>query len=495
MRVLWVDADENPWTEANGWRTVEDFGLKVSSFAACDDARAAVAAKEYDLLVVRAELEGAEDLLRYARKLLKNDSRRVVLSSSTWAKEQFKAHSKTAGAAHRYARVPMPPEGFLGLVADLFGCAVEELGEFTLPSGEELSMDELRGKPAPAPRPSLTLSDLNLAPAVEAAAPEEEAPAPVRAPARTTKKRAAAAESEDVETLRKYLRIKEEQLDISDDERQELSLENERLQKEAHALQLRLRELEHLEAEMAKKVAQMEEDRRNADFQHQREKEERDRAERSAAERVKQLEASVSESSEKYENLRVRVRKDIRKIRENERDLEARLELLRRDSETLLRTRDERVLEMQRKIDALEFDLDQVQDSKVQAQMEAERYLAKLSRVARALHIATGLIEHDHVSDEELDELVPFMGGAANAEEPKAAAGEGGSGDEGGSGGGEGGGPAGAELPPAGEDGNMDLDRELSDELEALANDGEPTQMISAEALETMEGDPESHSG
>ena len=458
MRVLWVDADENPWTEASGWRTVEDFGLKVSTFTSCDSARDAVSAKEYDLLVVRAELAGAEEFLAFARGELSQDPRRILLGSSTWNKDRFKAHSKTPAAAHRYARVPMPVEGFLGLVADLFGCAVEELGEFNLPPAEAFSLSQAL------------------------AAPAEE---PAR-PARTTRKRAAAVESEDVETLRKYLRIKEEQLEISDDERQELSRENERLQKDAHTLQLRLRELEHLEAEMAKKVSQMEEDRRNAEFHQRQEKEEHDREGRAHSERARQLETQLADSTEKYENLRVRVRKDIRKIRENERDLEARLELLRRDSETLLRTRDERVLEMQRKIDALEFDLDQVQDSKVQAQMEAERYLAKLSRVARALHVATGLIEHEHASDDELDDLAPFMGGAANAEEPKEPAA---------AAGGEGLVPVAAEAPAEGDLTHAELDRGLSEELEALANDGEPTQMISAEALESMEGDPESHSG
>jgi hypothetical protein len=149
---------------------------------------------------------------------------------------------------------------------------------------------------------------------------------------------------------------------------------------------------------------------------------------------------------------------------------------------------------MQRKIDALEFDLDQVQDSKVQAQVEAERYLAKLSRVARALHVATGIIEHDASSDDELDELEPFMGGAANAEEVKAPSGGDGFGGEGAAGGGSDGGQA---MVAAGEEGSDDpgRDRDLSEDLEALANDGEPTQMLSAEALENMEGEPESNSG
>lgn len=301
------------------------------------------------------------------------------------------------------------------------------------------------------------------------------------------------AESEDIDVLRKYLRIKEEQLEISEGEREELSLENERFQKEAHTLQVRVRELEHLHDELTKKLQQMEEDKQLMAREQQRESEERERSEKGMSEKIRTLESQVGDADEKYENLRVRVRKDIRKIRENERDLEARLELLRRDSATLLNARDEKVLEMQRKIDALEFDLDQVQDSRVQAQMEAERYLAKLSRVARALHIAVGMIEHDNTSEDELDELEPLMGGAANAEDSSVDS-QGGSvagGNDSGSSA-----PAGAETPPEEESEQEAGEREaLSAELEALASSGEATQMISTDSLKSMGGEPESSSG
>jgi hypothetical protein len=176
------------------------------------------------------------------------------------------------------------------------------------------------------------------------------------------------------------------------------------------------------------------------------------------------------------------VRKDIRKIRENERDLEARLELTRKDSATLLSARDEKVLELQRKIDALEFDLDQVQDGRVQAQMEAERYLAKLSRVSRALQVANSMIEDDRAGEAELEELEPVAGGAANAEEPAAPAS------------GEPADPAAAAAPPA--EGELPAeDAPISEELAALANEGEPTQMISADALDNVGGESGNQSG
>lgn len=429
MRVLWVDADGNPWTDSNGWRVLEDFGLKVQRISSIAEAQKELPKKEFDLVLIRAELQGAPSFLVQARRLLDKDERKMVLASSDWSKEQFRVHSKTDGAAHRYARVPMPPEGFLNLVADLFGCAVEEFADFHLAS-------------TPVP------------------------PKPPKKKARKTE--SSESDADDIEVLRKYLAIREEQLEISEGEREEQARENERLQKEAHQLQLKLREFEHMHDELNKKLAQMEETKSEAERRMSQEREESERNLKLSAEKAKSLEAQITEAGEKYENLRGRVRKDIRKIRENERELEARLELARKDSETLLQARDVKVLELQRKIDALEFDLDQVQDSRVQAQMEAERYLAKLSRVSRALQIANHMIEDDRASESELEDLEPESGGAANAEEVAAQE------------------PGSAAAPPPAEEAASDVEPEaesLSPELAALANDGEATQMISADQL------------
>ncbi|HEY8280811.1 MAG TPA: hypothetical protein VIH99_14365 [Bdellovibrionota bacterium] len=448
MRVLWVDADGNPFTDPSGWRVLEDFGLQVKRVTSIAEAQKEIPKKNFELLLIRAELQGTPSLLVQARKLIGKSGRKLVLASSEWSKEQFKAHSKTDGAAHRYARIPMPPEGLLNLVADLFGCTVEELADFDLPEQGE-------GIPAPA------------------------APAPAPKKLRKAAPLPTGDSGSDLEVLRKYLSIREEQLELAEGERTELSRENERLQKEAHQLQLRLREFEHTQDELAKKLEQMEEAKSEADRKAMSAQEEGERANRIQNERIKGLEAQVGDADDKYESLRGRVRKDIRKIRENERDLEARLELARKDSETLMQARDQKVIELQRKIDALEFDLDQVQDSRVQAQMEAERYLAKLSRVSRALQIANSMIDDDRAGEAELEELEPVAGGAANAEEPVAEAAHAA--------------PAAAEAPPAEEAAPAD-ESNLSPELSALANEGEPTQMIQPGEVPKAEGEPGSSS-
>jgi hypothetical protein len=101
MRVLWVDADGNPWLDSNGWTVLEDFGLEVRRVSSVAEAQNEIPKKNFDLVLIRAELQGAPSLLVQCRKLLANDPRRIVLTSSEWSKEQFRLHSKTDGAAHR----------------------------------------------------------------------------------------------------------------------------------------------------------------------------------------------------------------------------------------------------------------------------------------------------------------------------------------------------------------------------------------------------------
>jgi chromosome segregation ATPase len=251
--------------------------------------------------------------------------------------------------------------------------------------------------------------------------------------------------------------------------------------------------MEHSHDEIQKKIKFMDDEKDEAEQQVLLAKVESEREEKIHDERIKILESQITEAGERYENLRLRVRKDIRKIRENERDLEARLELMRKDSETLLAARDVKVLELQRKIDALEFDLDQIQDGRVQAQMEAERYLAKLSRVARALQIANSMIEDDRASEAELEELEPVSGGAANAEEPiieSLAAEPDASPTES---------AVAAEAPPpepeTEEEAPIEGDLSMSPELAALASEGEPTIMVSSDTLDKAGGESGSSSG
>ncbi|MCO5142803.1 MAG: hypothetical protein M9962_06910 [Oligoflexia bacterium] len=457
MRVLWVDSDKSPWTDTNGWKVVEEFGLKIRQLDNSVLLSQAIQQRDYELLILRVEDSAFEANLKIAKSFLKNDPRKIIVCSSDWKKEDFKQHAKTALGADRYAKVPMPPEGFLGLVADLFGLSIDEIGEFEFPK-EMHSKSEVVEPKAPLPK-------------------------------KTVKPKIPFSQSEDIETLRKYLKIKEEQLAIADSEREELSIERERLTKEIQILSSRLREAEHGRSEIQRRYNNLEEEKEEISKIAALEREDLERLNKQQTDRIRALEKESRQVKDRYEELRIRVRKDIRKIRSNERDLEARLELLRKDSETLLQARDLKVLEMQRKIDALEFDLDQVQDSRVQAQIESDRYLSKLSKVARALNLAIGLVEEEQ-KEEDLFEDDPILGGAALAEEEIHEA------------------PSLAEKVAESVDAQADAPNEadapaeslenleeVGADLDALANDGDPTKMVNLESIGDFNDEPESSSG
>lgn len=443
MRLLWLESADSPWSKGEGWTALSECDVDVVRTLDAGEAQLLLASHDPDVFVVSADVPGALDVLTRIRPQSKKTKPKVILISSSWGKAEFKDHSRTPGGAHRYAKTPMPINGFLKVLEDLMGVKLER-----------------RETPPPLASPI-----------------DEPAPVEREMPSRPLPLPAAALKEGDIEVLRKYLRMKEDELNGALMAQEEIRNHNMALQKEAHDLQLRLREKEHVAEEASSKAQSTEKEREELEQKLQQEREHLENEVSAYQERIKQLEKESEGSGDRYEELRNRVRKDIRRIRAHERELEAKLELARKDSETLLHARDLKVLELQRRIDALEFDLDQIQDSRVQAEMEAERYLAKLSRVARALHIAIGMVEEDVVRDKELDELEPFV--IANNDDSQDSG-------HGSFGGGSGtGGPAGRDAPAT--------EPESADpaDLDALASDGEPTRIVSLDELkDDSENDP-----
>ncbi len=444
MRLLWLENAESPWSKGDGWSVLSECGVEIMRTPDAGEAQVLLANKNPQIFVACAEVAGALDLLEKLRPQGKKSKVKVILISSVWGKSEFKEHSRKPGGAHRYAKMPMPIDGFLKVLEELSGEKIERRSRQVPP---ELNFDSaITAESVSPPKPDF-VPEFKLT-----AAPPS------------------AGDSGGTDVLRKYLRIKEEELSAALTAQEELRGHNTNLQQELHTLQLKFHEKEHETEEARSKAEQVEKERENLEQEVRQTKAQMESEVKAYQERVRHLEKEIDGSGQRYEELRNRVRKDIRRIRTHERELEAKLELSRKDSETLLQARDQKVLELQRRIDALEFDLDQVQDSRVQAEMEAERYLAKLSRVARALHIAIGMVEEEVARDSELDELEPFVPEKENVDEKKSTG-------SGGSEGGSGSAPMGAEPPPA------DITSVASPDLEALASDGEPTRIVTVDEL------------
>jgi len=94
-----------------------------------------------------------------------------------------------------------------------------------------------------------------------------------------------------------------------------------------------------------------------------------------------------------HEEIKAKVRRDIRKIRTREKELANKLELMKHDSETLLSAKDHKILQLKQQIDNLEFEIDNMKDKIATLQEEAKESEEKAERVVKALRLSTSLLE------------------------------------------------------------------------------------------------------
>ncbi len=86
---------------------------------------------------------------------------------------------------------------------------------------------------------------------------------------------------------------------------------------------------------------------------------------------------------------------DVKKIQLRERELEQKLELLKSDAETQIRNRDLKLLELKRKIDSMEFDMESISQQEkrsVESRFELED---KLEKAVKTLRSAITVLEED----------------------------------------------------------------------------------------------------
>ena len=202
-----------------------------------------------------------------------------------------------------------------------------------------------------------------------------------------------AAQSPDTETLKHYLALREQDVAA--------------LSAQLHDARNQIRKLEE---DVRQSHALMEEQSFQIEGHSKREKEfEREKAlltqglqaeieelrfqMKSRIDKARVLESEVRESSKEMERLRERVRNDIRKIRVREKELENRLEIVKKDSEALLSAREATILELKRKLDTAEFNLDLMHDRLGKEKELSAELREKLLRASQAVRLAGGLLD------------------------------------------------------------------------------------------------------
>jgi len=199
--------------------------------------------------------------------------------------------------------------------------------------------------------------------------------------------------SNQIEILKRYIELKESEVR---DLREQQNQYQQFTQKNAVKIDTFIKQNRLL-------TAQLDEAQRNtARLQAEMEEERREHSEQITLlksdfeERLKQAGATqdqVKELLRKREEFKEKVREDLKRIKLKERELENKYELLRNDTQTLLDSKDRQILELKKKIDALDLELEQFDDRLRESANILNGVGSKKRRLIETLKIAISLLE------------------------------------------------------------------------------------------------------
>jgi hypothetical protein len=204
---------------------------------------------------------------------------------------------------------------------------------------------------------------------------------------------AAASSSADLTTLRQYLAMREQDVGV-------LSAQMKALREQVQIYESNLAEKESECTDLSKRVNDLESEKARFEMDkglavelEKKRGKDREFELQAKADRAQALQKMLEQAQREIELIRERVRTDLRKIRVRERELENRLELARKDAESLIAVRENRIIEVKRKLDITEFNFDLLQEKYEREKENAARLREKLDRASRAMRVAGGVLE------------------------------------------------------------------------------------------------------
>ena len=121
--------------------------------------------------------------------------------------------------------------------------------------------------------------------------------------------------------------------------------------------------------------------------------------------KARALEEKLKRLELENEKLRGKANIDVGRVRARERELENKLELLKADTETQIRNRDMKILELKRKIDTLEFDMESIQLKERKTVDNNYAMEERMDRVINTLRRAIGELESEDAPIRNLEAL------------------------------------------------------------------------------------------
>ncbi len=204
---------------------------------------------------------------------------------------------------------------------------------------------------------------------------------------------AASISSDQAEILKKYITLKEaESRDLKEIQKQyqvhvkKLTGEVHSLSQKTHDLVTEVEGLRRREEAARAEVKAIEKQSKENLARVKHEFEEQQRLSGNASVEIQDLQRKREEWKDK-------VREDLKRIKLKERELENKYELLKRDTQALLDSKDKHVMELKRKNDALELEMELLEERLRNATLAVSSISAKKRRLIETLRLATALLE------------------------------------------------------------------------------------------------------
>ncbi len=107
------------------------------------------------------------------------------------------------------------------------------------------------------------------------------------------------------------------------------------------------------------------------------------------------IEQKWRQSQRDLDQIGEKVRVDVNQVKKREKELESKLELQSIDNESQVRARDQKILELKRKIDALEFNMENAGIREQQSKLEKNEVEDKLKQVMQTLRHSIQMVDED----------------------------------------------------------------------------------------------------
>jgi uncharacterized protein YfcZ (UPF0381/DUF406 family) len=201
------------------------------------------------------------------------------------------------------------------------------------------------------------------------------------------------ASASDIETLRSYLALREQDVAVLTGQMRSSHDRIQQLEMQVKLERARANELQHLVQKQEQTIKNYDQDKQVDIEVLYKQVEDLNLQLKERTDKARSIESKLKFTLEEVQKVKDRVRVDIRRIRVREKELENQLEILKKDSSSLLLARDEKIIELKRKIDLLEFNMELVQEQYGKERHIAEQLRARLKDAVGVMRQAGGLLD------------------------------------------------------------------------------------------------------